>query len=373
MHNAAPAKTMTRPKNHLYMFLDALRGVAAVLVAQRHISETFGGQPFQSSYLAVDFFFALSGFVIAHAYNGRLATGMSERSFLWRRLVRLYPIFIMGLVLRTGYDLGRLQAVDGATLLSWGVTFLFNALFLPISLLDQPFILGPAWSLFCEVLANILYGRLASTGITWRKTLPPLLIGALLMLLFLWKFGNLDIGWFFASLAGGPARVLYSFFAGVLIYSQRSRIPSGGMGIGLLCCAALVAALCLDVSPGARVYYDAIVALAILPLIVAAGAGVILPRIFSNMCRFLGASSYPMYVLHLPMAAIFFWLFSSFFGTATQSEISVAVWLFITALAILSWALDAYIDEPLRRKILGRQIVATTLFETSGNNPPPRI
>ncbi|NTJ62784.1 acyltransferase [Agrobacterium rhizogenes] len=323
-----------------------------MLVAQRHISETFGGDPFQSSYLAVDFFFVLSGFVIAHAYNNRLANGMSEKSFLWRRLIRLYPMFIVGLVLMTAYNLRNLEEINGVILMSWSATFLFNALLLPISWTGQPFILGPAWSLFCEILANILYVRLASGGMTWRKTLPPLLIGALLILLFLRKFGSLDIGWFFASLGGGPARVLYSFFVGILIYSQRRRIPSGGIVAGLLCGATLVAVLCLEVSPGVRVYYDAIATFIALPLIVAVGAGVRLPRVFSAACEFLGASSYPMYVLHLPLAAIFFGLSSTFFQKATQSEVSAAVWIFLSTTAALSWVLDIYIDEPLRRKIL---------------------
>ena len=85
-----------------YEILDGLRGVAAVLVVAYHLFETYyhGGpdQPINHGYLAIDFFFVLSGFVIGYAYDDRWGK-MSTWNFFKRRLVRLHPMVIFGTLL----------------------------------------------------------------------------------------------------------------------------------------------------------------------------------------------------------------------------------------------------------------------------------
>ena len=77
---------------HRFVLLDGIRGLAAVAIAHRH-AEVFFGRPEASSYLAVDLFFALSGFVLAHAYGERLANGqMNPLNFMKARFLRLYPL-----------------------------------------------------------------------------------------------------------------------------------------------------------------------------------------------------------------------------------------------------------------------------------------
>ncbi|MEO6395122.1 MAG: acyltransferase family protein [Devosia sp.] len=88
----------TPPTSH-FLALDGLRGVAALIVVQRHGYFFLGGDMLPAGYLAVDFFFLLSGFVLAHAYDGRLRTTMSPLGFMRARLVRLYPLYLLGLVL----------------------------------------------------------------------------------------------------------------------------------------------------------------------------------------------------------------------------------------------------------------------------------
>ncbi len=86
-----------------YEILDGLRGVAAVLVMLYHIGEGFATSPVDQSvnhgYLAVDFFFILSGFVIGYAYDDRWDIGLTVKDFLRRRLIRLHPMVIMGVLL----------------------------------------------------------------------------------------------------------------------------------------------------------------------------------------------------------------------------------------------------------------------------------
>ncbi|HET9653111.1 MAG TPA: acyltransferase family protein, partial [Usitatibacter sp.] len=85
-----------------YQLLDGLRGILALAVVVHHFTATSGRREiFASSALAVDFFFCLSGFVIAHAYEAQLRAGMPIASFMARRLRRLYPLYIAGLVLGT--------------------------------------------------------------------------------------------------------------------------------------------------------------------------------------------------------------------------------------------------------------------------------
>lgn len=340
-------------ETHRYEFLDALRGVAAILVVQRHVSETFGGHPFASSYLAVDFFFVLSGFVIAHAYDRKLTAGMSVRSFLLRRLIRLYPMFIFGLVLMTGFKFLQIGQDAQGTAVAWAVTFLFNAAFLPISFLASPFILGPAWSLFCEAIANIVYAPVATMRTSSRTMAAFAILGAVGVIASALTFRSLDVGWEFSSIHAGVARVFFSFFVGVIIYRQRGRMPQTGVPSALLSFVALVALLCVDVPDVARAYYDLVVVLLALPLIVVVGSSVSLGARAGPVCRFLGAASYPVYVLHLPLALIAVWLLTMM-GISLSAFISAAIWIFVGAVTVMAWVLDVYADGPLRRKILLR-------------------
>src|SRR5205085_12699808 len=79
--------------------LDGLRGIAALAIVLRHCDGFFGADVLPGSYLAVDLFFVLSGFVIAFAYEDRLASGLSAWRFAWVRVVRLYPLYVLGIAL----------------------------------------------------------------------------------------------------------------------------------------------------------------------------------------------------------------------------------------------------------------------------------
>ena len=78
----ADSSAALRPKSH-YEILDGLRGVAAILVVIFHTFEVYADenrfkQIINHGYLAVDFFFLLSGFVVAYAYDDRWG-----RMFQW--------------------------------------------------------------------------------------------------------------------------------------------------------------------------------------------------------------------------------------------------------------------------------------------------
>ena len=158
-------------KSH-YEILDGLRGVASILVVIFHVFETYSGDRFHQfinhGYLAVDFFFVLSGFVVAYAYDDRWGK-MTQWDFYKRRLIRLQPMVIIGTLI--GAALFYFQACPAFPLIAgtpvWQMLLVmlvgFTMLPLPISMdirgwTEMHPLNGPAWSLFFEYIANILYG-----------------------------------------------------------------------------------------------------------------------------------------------------------------------------------------------------------------------
>ena len=137
-----------------YVNYDGLRGLAALAVMLFHCSERMGlGQAVPNGYLAVDFFFALSGFVIAEAYIDRLKGGMSVFRFMLLRFVRIYPVYIIGLLGGCIFFVGAASFhIQGIGFADVGLAFLFGITFLPIPVelgLFPPILPldGPAWSL----------------------------------------------------------------------------------------------------------------------------------------------------------------------------------------------------------------------------------
>src|ERR1700712_1409072 len=83
-----------------YHTLDALRGLAAIAVVGFHISQVkLEPVLVPYGYLAVDFFFVLSGAVVAHAYEKQLRAGLSWQAFFVKRVIRLYPLALLGTAL----------------------------------------------------------------------------------------------------------------------------------------------------------------------------------------------------------------------------------------------------------------------------------
>ncbi|HKU54954.1 MAG TPA: acyltransferase family protein, partial [Rhizomicrobium sp.] len=96
---AATVHVAAASKKTRFLTLDALRGVGAIAVMAGHAGIVLNAYMPPFMYLAVDMFFVLSGFVLAHAYDGKFAGGLSVGAFLKARIARLYPIYLIGLVL----------------------------------------------------------------------------------------------------------------------------------------------------------------------------------------------------------------------------------------------------------------------------------
>lgn len=130
--------TADEESRHRYEILDGLRGVAALLVIWYHVFEAFATSPvdqrFNHGYLAVDFFFVLSGFVIGHAYDGRWKRGMTPGRFILRRIIRLQPMVIIGVLLGViSFIIQGCERWDGIAVSTAAVilSFIFGLFMLP--------------------------------------------------------------------------------------------------------------------------------------------------------------------------------------------------------------------------------------------------
>ncbi len=359
-----------------YRILDGLRGVAALMVIWYHLFEAFATSPydqqFNHGYLAVDFFFILSGFVIGYAYDDRWGK-MTGKDFFLRRLIRLQPMVIMGAVLGaiTFLIAGR-EMWDGTTVpLSMVMLALLLHLFLIPALPGagaevrgngEMFPLnGPAWSLFFEYIGNILYAlflrRLSTRALKGLVALAAVALATFAIGNFS-GFGHLGVGWTLAdnNLTGGFLRLLFAFSAGLLI----SRIfrPVRVRGAFWISSLAIVVLLSMPYigngeAPWMNGLYDALCTIVLFPLLVWLGAsGLTTDKTTTRVCRFFGDISYPLYMVHYPFMYLFYaWVWKNEL-TFTQ------VWPVALALLfgniLLAWLVLKLYDEPLRKYLSKR-------------------
>lgn len=297
---------MRHESTRTFYTLDGLRGIAAIAVFMHHAAPMWGPVLFPAgAYLAVDLFFLLSGFVLAHAYDRRFSSGMSVLGFLRVRLIRLYPIYLLACVLAvivvvSSGALGFSNPCYGRPL---PFAALFNMLFLPVPNRLAPgcdffSLVIPAWSLFLELLINILF------AVFWRHLSRRVLvatcvIAACAVVLSSAHYGSLDVGWETATLAGGPARVFFSFPLGVLLYRYARTWTVPHLSPWLVFVASMVA-LWTPAPDDFRPFFDAAAILFAFPAIVLVGSRSPATERQARIFLFFGAISYAIYLLHVP-------------------------------------------------------------------------
>jgi peptidoglycan/LPS O-acetylase OafA/YrhL len=330
--------------------LDGMRGVAALLVVLRHTTRFFGDFGFQESYLAVDIFFAMSGIVLANAYEQRLKAGQFAKTFAWIRLVRLYPLYALGLAISV-LALALGADPEKARWLSWS---------LPLAILLLPNLLpftgtstfplnGPSWSLFMELWVNIFYGRFIS-ALSSRNLILIMGFSAAGLAAgeYLSQRHNLDFGWTQKSFVFAFFRVGYSYFAGVLIYRVFAANRVAGRAVAnrspaaWVLLSAMAALLMCSPSPALQPYFDFLCVTVFFPAIVYAALSFQPDGRTRAIFTFLGAISYPAYAIHAPLAALTETLLGKFAGISVQDYAPYAGIAFVAALLPLCWVLNGY-------------------------------
>ena len=356
-----------------YELLDGLRGVAALIVIWYHIFEGFASSPYDQmlnhGYLAVDFFFVLSGFVVGYAYNDRWGK-MSTGGFFKRRLIRLHPMVVMGALIGVVAFI-----IQGCTTWSGEVTplsmvmlsMLMAMLMIPacpncgaeVRGNGEMFPLnGPAWSLLFEYIGNILYAlalrRLSTKALA---TLVVVMGGAIATFAMAdgSGFGHLGVGWTMAeyNFVGGMLRMGFAFSMGLLL--QRQFVPRRIKGAFWLCSALLVAALVMPYAGDESLkwingLYDTICVVGLFPLIVwVAASGSTTDRASTGVCNFLGEISYPLYIIHYPSMYLFYYHYASWSATPhTFAQVWYIALAVVVGNIVAAWLLLRFYDKPVR-------------------------
>jgi peptidoglycan/LPS O-acetylase OafA/YrhL len=330
------------PSSHRFATLDGLRGLAALMVVIYHYQQRFH-LPEMPGYLAVDLFFAISGFVLAEAYGTKLANGMRMAQLARDRILRLYPLYALGLLVGvTAYPI--LEAVhDPAG--SWNLTLIVavGLAMMPMPIGHDLFPLnGPAWSLFFEMVVNLVFA-----GLLWRvrsrQLATMMAIAALILAMRVSPDDYLNLGWSSATFSFGAIRAFYGFSAGILIW-RVAREETRPPGLSALMPLAIVAAILTWRAPAYRAAWEIACVLVVLPLIVGFAARVEPPQALRRLFAVAGDLSYPLYAIHWPALALALPL------TAWFSPRLLAFGV-IPMLVLLAWLAGRYLDAPVRRAL----------------------
>jgi peptidoglycan/LPS O-acetylase OafA/YrhL len=368
------------PERARYDVLDGMRGVAALCVMVHHFAP---GSIQDNAAISVDLFFVLSGFVIAHSYGERLQSGMTFLEYMGRRLIRLYPMFLIGVLIGTPvlYFIVKAGLADYSKRDIAG-SLLYNGLFLPYLATKGAHDLGadtvtfgeifptnpPAWSLFFELVASLAFVTLFRMT---RNSLIKIIVfsyTALLLSAVLSSFieyrQNLDIGqgWGTSNFLSGFPRVLFGFSFGVLLYSwlrteyysEVAAFVRQYVGSPYLLYGILVVIVAFPKIQGIfGDLYPVLILVSVVPCLVFIGSAVRCKGGFDfRVSKFLGWISYPVYCLHFPIGrAVFLWA-----GTDRWSQWE-AVFVSIVGTLLAVVVLTRFYEEPAR-KYLTRKLLA---------------
>jgi peptidoglycan/LPS O-acetylase OafA/YrhL len=351
-----PTIHITPASRHRFHLLDALRGIAAVLVMIGHSKYLAHRLGLHNGFLAVDFFFCLSGFVIASSYENRLRSGLRACDFLAARIIRLYPVYFLAISLALIYELSlthvprtfALPAFVMAVFLVPNLHLIRSVFLFP---LDQP-----SWSLLLEILANIAYVLLIKfiSGSTWLFSLIASL--AFVVLAYGILHGRM------LGLTGvvngnhqpalGIARVLASFLLGVLtlrLYRARAHFQLSPRLRSLAPVVIILALVFILESPFAvmqtNTFYLLSIAL-LFPALTCIGASANPPAAWTAICVALGELSYPLYLLHLPLLE--FANSRLFLHLSSAMHSVLAIIAMVVAIAAAYWVAQKF-DTPVRR------------------------
>jgi len=348
-HQLSPA--ILKTKQH-FEILDGLRGVAAIAVVVFHFMEIvyadYSKNFIGHGFLAVDFFFCLSGFVIGYAYDDRMAK-MGRWEFFKSRLIRLHPLVISGSVIGLlGFLFDPFGGHPETYHAGWLALIFFCSVFmLPFPVMQDRFfnlfgLNAPSWSLFWEYVANIVYA-LVLVRLKRGYLVVLAVIAAIWLCIVCYRAGNLMGGWSGGTFWDGCARISFSFTAGLLVYRFNWIIKNR---LGFPGVAVLLAAAFLSPFSAWNWITEPVIVILYFPFIIALGAGATLTSGLKKFCIFSGKISYPLYMTHY--AAL--WIFGNYFNAHKPAGGQLAMIVTISTILLVggSYLVMVVYDIPVR-------------------------
>lgn len=343
-----------------YVALDGLRGVAAIVILVYHYMEMIYPDDYTLNsmahgFLAVDFFFCLSGFVIGYAYDGRVEK-IGIKSFFINRLIRLHPLVIVGsLIGLIGYICNPF--IENPLASGWGfiiLAFIFSMLLLPFPYVDYrggglfPYN-TPAWSLFYEYIANIIYA-LVLVRIKRKYLIAICFLSAAWLVYCAYSAGWLIGGWEIRSIGDGFARVAFSFSAGLLVYRYNLIIKHK---LGFIVPCLLLMAVFFYPHFHNDWITESILVVVVFPFILSIGAGAETTGLMQKMCDFIGRLSYPLYMTHITTV----WIFGDYYNKYQPTGMKLV--LIVAALSVINllfaYIVMRWIDAPVRKWLMNKR------------------
>lgn len=367
---------MGGPSRRVYDTVDGLRAAGAQLVVMRHLPEFFGGFRVPESFLAVDLFYLVSGLVLANAYGERLKTrALGMGNFTLTRLIRLYPLYLLGFL--PGVAVALLNMAHDPH--SWwtpaklaeaiGTGLLMIPLFPGLGA-NGTSLNGPTWTLVPEIVANLVWAR----TIRWVRVLlvPAMLLvcGAALVLAEQ-RWQTLDVGFGPDQLWAGLARAGYSFFVGVIVYRLVNGRRIDSRIVPWLLVAALTLVLLWRPRDADTSLFELSAVLIGFPVLVAVAAvfepG---PRV-AQAFSIVGRASWGVYILHEPVGRLLRETVMRHWRPAPGLEAAVTGSALLVALTALAWALDRWVEAPVRKALTARLLPKRPAPKAAAPSSPP--
>lgn len=351
----SPVAPIERPAGRSFVLLDGLRGVAAIVVATYHIA--WPSLKLPSAYLAVDFFLQLSGFIVAYAYAQRITSGMPVSDFARARIGRLYPAYLLGILLGVATVLIALNIGIQSGGMLWTPELLLcglipQALMIPPAWCSWGYIYplnAPLWTIFFEVVFSFVFFAFARFLLSWRRAV----VAAILMLGVLSFLGvaTLSIGPQKGEYLEAFARLGFSFFVGVAVYGIGVRARRTSNAIAVLLPLLLAGVLMVPVE---GLGYELLLIVVVFPAIIVVGASYNPSnhRVAWTMLQ-MGALSYLLYTIHMP---IYLMVNHTLYALNPEWRLNDNLWASLTlvaALVLLAWVLS-HTYEPAARAIFNR-------------------
>jgi len=296
-------------KTPRFYCLDGLRGLAAVVVMLYHYTLHAGGvRLLGGAYVVVDLFFILSGFVLIHSYGKKIENGMNLKRFMLIRVVRLYPLYLLGLILGfialIHYSvLADTLDVDASKI---NHALLLNTLMLPylnyeVWYFDKDILTGiiyplndPGWTIFFEFFVNIIFFYWISKFKN-IKIIYLFAITYLIFFLYVVLTRTANPGWGVYNFYGGFPRVISEFFMGILVYQHYEKIKAKPW------LTVAIAGAVFGLMSIGNTKLSLINMFILCPLLVLLCAKIQFKTIGNKVCTYLGNLSFPLYIVHVPI------------------------------------------------------------------------